>query len=180
MNPDSRPISLINPIPLFTQIASTWPHERAFTASANAVSKPKLLSRYMISLSIVFGIPMTLFLRPLRWISATIAATPFRVPSPPMANRMSTPSSSKTLNIRDHFRLELQRHMAMLQHQSFVAVADSDDFSHVVSVPKLHHDAPDNVVQTGTQTTAAHHRRNCLSWIKIDSLPWTSDLKGQR
>src|SRR5208337_1821906 len=59
-------MSLTSPIPFIAPIASTWAHDTVFTASAKAVSKPKLLSRYMMSLSIVLGIPMTLFLRPLR------------------------------------------------------------------------------------------------------------------
>ena len=50
-------MSLTSPIPFIAPIASTWAHDTVFTASAKAVSKPKLLSRYMMSLSIVFGNP---------------------------------------------------------------------------------------------------------------------------
>ncbi len=53
---------------------------------------------YSRSLSIVFGMPMTLILRPRELISSTIACAPRSVPSPPMTKstliRFSTRKST--------------------------------------------------------------------------------------
>ena len=72
---------------------------RAFTASANAVSNPKLLSKNSMSLSMVFGMPTTLLGNPRRVISRVVSEAPRNVPSPPMTNSASTRISSSVSTI---------------------------------------------------------------------------------
>ena len=56
-------------------------------ATEKAVWKPKLWSIYMMSLSIVFGMPTTAIFEPRSAISWAIRIAPRIVPSPPMTNR---------------------------------------------------------------------------------------------
>ena len=81
MKPDSRPISFTNPIPFLAPFASTWADEIALPASETAVAKPNDLWIKEISLSIVFGMPITAIFNLRRSISSEMALAPRNVPS---------------------------------------------------------------------------------------------------
>ena len=102
MNPESRPISFTRPIPLRARLRPRcWPQYVARRASVTAVSNPKVFCTNETSLSIVFGMPITLIARPRRAASSPIFCAPRSVPSPPMAKRMPT---RRSFSVCDHLR----------------------------------------------------------------------------
>ena len=82
MNPECRPITFTNPMPLLAPVASTWALRMASAAAAAALSKPKLRSMKWMSLSIVLGIPTTEMASLRRSISATSLVAPAQGPVP--------------------------------------------------------------------------------------------------
>ena len=87
-------MSRTNPTPLSALRASMFADRIALTASSTAVWKPKVLSRSKISLSIVFGTPITLVVKPFSRQSLSMANAPACEPFPPMTNKKSIPMSS--------------------------------------------------------------------------------------
>mmetsp|Transcript_80333 Transcript_80333/g.126827 ORF Transcript_80333/g.126827 Transcript_80333/m.126827 type:complete len:203 (-) Transcript_80333:586-1194(-) len=90
-NPASRPMSFTMPTPLEQLVASTQPFRITSDAAATAESKPNVLSKKTMSLSIDFGTPtmdkgMPLFLA--AWKSLLAAAC---VPSPPTVKSILIP-----------------------------------------------------------------------------------------
>ena len=67
MKPEERPISLTSPTPLAAEDASTLAASSARCASSTAVSKPKQRSTMRMSLSMLFGMPITAQLHRSSW-----------------------------------------------------------------------------------------------------------------
>ena len=63
--------------------------------------------------------------------------------------------TTESLDSRNGFRSESQRLVSIPEDQSFVTVADSQNFSHVVSMPELHDQAANNVVHARAQATTS-------------------------
>ena len=87
MNPESRPMSLIRPMPLIEPLASMWADSITGEVAVTAVSKPKLRPTKLRSLSIVLGMPtMLMASRRFRHSMARSRAARSE-PSPPMQKR---------------------------------------------------------------------------------------------
>mmetsp|Transcript_72637 Transcript_72637/g.201409 ORF Transcript_72637/g.201409 Transcript_72637/m.201409 type:complete len:206 (-) Transcript_72637:618-1235(-) len=97
--PASRPISFTMPTPFAALLASTQPLRMTSAASATAESKPKVLSKCRMSLSIDFGTPTMLIVKPRFLASSKSRYAAPCVPSPPTVNNMLIPIFSKVSQI---------------------------------------------------------------------------------
>ena len=88
MKPECRPISLTRPTPPIAERASIIAELIDFAAAPNAVTKPKLWPMNGMSLSIVFGMPITPIGIDRSRSAAAMPAAPRIDPSPPITNRM--------------------------------------------------------------------------------------------
>ena len=93
MKPACRPISLTRPTPPTAEWASTIAALIDFAASVKEVTKPKLWPMNGMSLSMVFGMPITPIVSPRRSRASEILAAPRIEPSPPITNSRSIPSA---------------------------------------------------------------------------------------
>ena len=84
-------MSFTSPTPPTAACASTWAALIALAAALNEVTNPKLWPMKGMSLSMVFGIPMTPICRSRSRRVAAIPAAPRIEPSPPTTNKMSIP-----------------------------------------------------------------------------------------
>ena len=100
MNPESRPISFTSPIPLRAASASAFAADVARRASVTAVSNPNVLCTNEMSLSIVFGTPMTPIFKPRAPLPrrSSVRRAAFR------RRRWRRGSRRPGLEVLDHFR----------------------------------------------------------------------------
>mmetsp|Transcript_43834 Transcript_43834/g.135785 ORF Transcript_43834/g.135785 Transcript_43834/m.135785 type:complete len:222 (+) Transcript_43834:149-814(+) len=83
IQPQCRPMSLTRPMQFAFVVASTYAESMACFASSAAVSKPKVLSTSVMSLSMVLGTPTTAHSWPISVIASKVCIAPLCVPSPP-------------------------------------------------------------------------------------------------
>jgi hypothetical protein len=69
--------------------------------------------------------------------------------------------------------------MPVPKDQSFVTVADPENFGHPISMPKLHDQPANHVIHTRAQTTAGDNRGGRRSRIEIDAFSRPCDFKCQ-
>ena len=122
-------------------------------ARENAVRKPKLWSMKGMSLSIVFGMPTTAIRGRARAITCAISCAPCSDPSPPITNRMLTPSCSRQstissgscwprelpedrpavlVDVAHDLGVEVDHRVPVAGDEALIAVAEPDDPAHAV------------------------------------------------
>ena len=169
-------------------------------ARVNAVWKPKLWSMYGMSLSIVFGTPMTRQLQPALGASSAIFAAPRSEPSPPITNRTEIPSrtSVSTISAGSWSPREVPRIVPPLlwmsattsrvephrrdvrAGQAAEAVAEPEALGDAVVVGELEDQAADHVVQPGAQAAARDDPGPGPRRVEVDVLARSARLeRGQ-
>src|ERR1700730_15615088 len=88
--------------------------------------------------------------------------------------------SAKGMNRGNGFGSQGQRNMAKPRYQSFIAISEPEDPRDPVPMIELHHDSPNNVVQTGTEPPAGNDGGGCFRRIEVNLLTRPSHLEIKR